>query len=148
MNKDTHSTIDDKLTELGLTECDKHRILVVDDQKAIRDVFKMIITYELPECRVDLAQNGAEAVELFKKDHDGILLMDLHMPVMDGQTAFYEIEKICHTEYCRMPSVVFCTGYEPPNGLNKVITNSPHCLLLKPVSGDRLIMEIRKRMAA
>ncbi|OGV58847.1 MAG: hypothetical protein A2283_00685 [Lentisphaerae bacterium RIFOXYA12_FULL_48_11] len=134
--------------EASITECDKTRILVVDDQKTVRDVFKLLITYELPECRVDLAENGAEAVDLFKKEHDGILLMDLHMPVMDGQTAFHEIEKICMLEHCKMPAVLFCTGYQPPNGLNKVIENSEHGLLLKPVSGDKLVAEIRKRMVA
>lgn len=148
MNTCTQIDAAERLTGLGLIECNRKRILVVDDQKAVRDVFKLIITYELPEYQVDLAENGAEAVELFKKEHDGILLMDLHMPVMDGQTAFYEIERICQAEHCRMPSVLFCTGYRPPNGFNKVIENSLHGLLLKPVTDDMLVAEIRKRMAA
>lgn len=149
MNSGEYNDIGNSNSIRTLVECNKKRILIVDDQSSVRDVFKLVISYELPECQVDVAENGAEAVELFRKDHDGILLMDLHMPVMDGQTAFYEIEKLCHAENCQMPSVLFCTGYQPPAGLASVISNKDmHGLLLKPVSCETLVSEIRKRMAA
>jgi CheY-like chemotaxis protein len=149
MKLETYSDRENGNMTVNLLECDRNRILVVDDQKTVRDVFRLVISYELPECHVDVVENGAEAVELFRKDHDGILLMDLNMPVMDGQAAFYEIERICNEEKRRMPSVLFCTGYQPPNGLNRLIEgNSSHGLLLKPVSGNKLVSEIRKRMAA
>jgi hypothetical protein len=68
---------------------------------------------------------------------------------MDGETAFHEIERICHAENCEMPSVLFCTGHQPPDGLNNVLTDdSAHGLLLKPISCETLVSEIRKRMPA
>lgn len=129
--------------------CNRKRILVVDDQPAVREVLRLVISYELPDCKVDLATNGAEAIDAFRKEHSGILLMDLHMPVMDGETAFHEIEKLCTLENYEMPSVVFCTGYEPPRGLcEAIMQNSLHGLLLKPILNETLITEVKKRMAA
>ncbi len=136
-----------ELKNTGPADCDRQRILIVDDQKAIRDVFKLVISCSLPACQVDMAEDGMQAVEIFKKEHDGILLMDLNMPVMDGKAAFHEIEKICQVENCQMPSVLFCTGYQSPAGPREIIqNNSLHGLLLKPVSGHTLITEIKKRL--
>jgi len=149
MNSKEHNKMTDGNEEIIPLACDKTRILVVDDQPSIRNVFKLLISSEMPGYQVDLAENGAQAVEFFQKDHECLLLMDLHMPVMDGETAFHEIEQICHQENREMPSVLFCTGYQPPHGLNEVLgINSIHSILIKPISGEKLINEIKKHIAA
>jgi len=43
---------------------------------------------------VDLAENGAIAVEKVKQNHYDLILMDIQMPVMDGYTATSNIRKI------------------------------------------------------
>jgi CheY-like chemotaxis protein len=129
--------------------CTPRRILIVDDEKAIRDVFQLVLTMGLPGCKADLAVNGAEAVSMFNDLHHELLLMDLHMPVMDGETAFYEIQKICDMNQWQMPSVVFCTGYEPSNMLKELIANQPaHCVLRKPVSNKILVDALKARLTA
>lgn len=131
----------------ALAPCTPRRILVVDDEKAIRDVFSLVLSLGLPDCRVDLAINGAEAVDCFRDVHHAVLLMDLHMPVMDGETAFVEIEKICEVEKWQMPSVVFCTGYEPSNVLKNMIDGNPsHCVLRKPVANNILLGALKERI--
>lgn len=128
--------------------CNKNRILIVDDEKLIRQVFEQVLSYGLPNCRLDLAVNGAEAVEYFRTAHQGIVLMDLRMPVMDGETAFTEIQKICQAENWDMPSVVFCTGYNPSDKIRKAVANNrAHYLLLKPVSTDILLEVLKSKLA-
>jgi CheY-like chemotaxis protein len=119
----------------------------VDDEPEIRSLFEMILKEDLPGCRVDMAKDGAEAVDRFKKEHHSVLLMDLHMPVLDGQGAFTAIEKACRDGNWQMPSVVFCTGFAPPDTVQQIVSSdSPHCLLSKPVSAECLVDAVRCRL--
>jgi|APCry1669188910_1035180.scaffolds.fasta_scaffold98991_1 CheY-like chemotaxis protein len=132
----------------GLTPCDKSRILLVDDERAILETLGRILSLRMPNCRIDVAVNGAEAVEQFSAAHHGVILMDLNMPVMDGQTAFIEIKKRCHEEKSEMPSVVFCTGYDPPDTLQTLIAGCPaHCVLRKPMTNKLLLETLQHRLS-
>lgn len=126
---------------------DKKRIMIVDDESAIRKTFKMILSHSIPDCRIDLAGNGAEAVEAFEKGHHALLIMDLHMPVMNGQQAFNEIKKMCENKHWEMPSIVFCTGYAHPDIIKDAVTSNPvHCLLSKPVNNQTLVETVKSRL--
>lgn len=127
--------------------CDRNRIMVVDDEKTILRLFQMILQTGMPDVTVDLAPNGAEAVKAFQAGHHAVLLMDLHMPVMDGYAAFTAIQEICDEKVWQMPSVVFCTGFAPPDPVREIVTGSQrHHLLSKPVSGDVLVEAIKSRL--
>jgi CheY-like chemotaxis protein len=127
--------------------CEKNRLLVVDDEKAIRTVFKQILSYGLKDCQIDLAANGQEALNAFMEAHYCLLLMDLNMPVMDGETAFIKITEICEEKNWEMPSVVFCTGYNPSHVIRDVVEHdSHHAILQKPVSNENLLKELRRRI--
>jgi signal transduction histidine kinase/CheY-like chemotaxis protein len=68
------------------------RILLADDS----DDNRFLILSYLPKNtgRVDVAENGAIAVELFQKNRYDVVLMDVEMPVMDGYTATRAIRRI------------------------------------------------------
>lgn len=68
------------------------RVLVVDDEKLIRDVIKEYLLLENFE--VEEASNGLEAVDKVKQDDFDIIIMDIMMPKMDGYTACREIKKL------------------------------------------------------
>lgn len=132
-----------------LVPCDRNRLLIVDDEKGIRSIFQQIITYGLPNCRIDLAVNGLEALESFRTNHQGVLLMDCCMPEMDGWTAFCKIKELCESEFWEMPSVAFCTAYNPSIPLSQLVkTDKRHCLLMKPVTNEALLDALRSRLAA
>jgi len=132
----------------GSIESNKERILLVDDERTILKLFQMILSSAFPDRKIDLAANGKEAVDLFLKEHQGVLVMDLHMPVMDGQAAFCEIEKTCRARNWEMPAVIFCTGFAPPDTVRNVVSSNPmHGLLSKPIGGDVLVEMVRSRLA-
>lgn len=68
------------------------RVLVVDDEKLIRDVIKEYLLLE--NMKVDEAENGLQAVDEVKHNDYDIIIMDIMMPKMDGYTACREIKKI------------------------------------------------------
>jgi len=125
------------------------RILVVDDEAMILQVFSRIISVRLPDCTVDVAPDGEKAIKSFKSQRQDLVVMDLHMPVMDGKTAFMEIQKLCEAEKQEMPPVLFVTGFSPPNELTKMIgPDSKHGILRKPVTAEVLISSIKTRLPA
>ncbi|NLY21606.1 MAG: response regulator transcription factor [Tissierellia bacterium] len=67
------------------------RILVVDDEKKIRDVIETYAKFEGYE--VDTAEDGMIAVEKCKDNDYDIIIMDIMMPRLDGYSAYKEIKK-------------------------------------------------------
>ena len=123
------------------------RLLIVDDEKTIRELFRMIVYSAIPELQIDVAVNGAEAVEIFKSTHPKVLLMDLHMPVMDGRMAFFEISRECEKRNWETPSVIFCTGFSPSDSIKQIVEDNPnHCLLAKPVGAETVISAVKERL--
>ena len=74
------------------------RILIVDDEEKIRE---MIAKYAVHEgYATDLACNGKEAVELFKKSEYDVVIMDIMMPELDGYKAFEKMKAINSDVHC------------------------------------------------
>ena len=58
------------------------RILVVDDEKSIRNTLKDVLEYEKYE--VSLAEDGASGIDLFTQGSFDVVLCDIKMAKMDG----------------------------------------------------------------
>lgn len=58
------------------------RVLIVDDEKEIRDLLRKYLEREL--YKVDLAINGEEALILFEKNKYNLIILDVMMPKVDG----------------------------------------------------------------
>ncbi|MBP1559783.1 MAG: response regulator transcription factor [Oscillospiraceae bacterium] len=67
------------------------KILIVDDEKMIRNVVKEYAEFEGYETAE--AENGMEAVEMCRKQDFDIIVMDIMMPRLDGYSAVKEIHK-------------------------------------------------------
>lgn len=70
---------------------ENYKILLVDDDKNIRDMVKLYLAKE--GFSVIEARNGQHGVEEFEKNNISLVLMDIMMPVMDGMQAVKEIRK-------------------------------------------------------
>ncbi len=135
------------MTAANLTKVDRGKILVVDDEKSIRDVFVHVLSHNLDGVRADVVANGAEAVEAFQDVRYAVILMDIRMPVLDGQQAFEKIMAFCEENNVEKPSIVFCTGFEPPTALMKQVAADPaHCILRKPVKNEDLVEALKSRL--
>lgn len=82
----------------------KIKVLIVDDEKIVRDFFKRLLT--LLNMEVVDAEDGYKAVELVKKEKFDLFFIDVRMPGMDGLETYREIRKIDPGA-----QVVMITGY-------------------------------------
>lgn len=73
-----------------------YRLLIAEDIALNMTLLRSILSAVLPNAELLEVQNGKEAVELFRGSAESIdlILMDLHMPEMDGIEAVTEIRKI------------------------------------------------------
>ncbi|MDI6775135.1 MAG: response regulator [Verrucomicrobiota bacterium] len=123
------------------------QILIADDEQSVGKVYQRIITGHFPDWQVDLVANGFDAIEAFRRKRHDVVIMDIHMPVMDGAQAEYEIREFCEEREIPEPAIIFCTGYLPPDGVREIVETNPCCsLLLKPIAMDTLIKEIERRL--
>lgn len=81
------------------------KILVVDDEKDIRDLIKDALVRE--NFSVITSEGGEDAILLSKKEKPDLILLDIAIPLMDGYTICERIKKDGATK--NIP-VVFLTG--------------------------------------
>ena len=67
------------------------RILVIDDERAVRDLISDALNIEGHE--VVTAENGKEGLDLIGQYRFDLVFCDLRMPEMDGQTLYEEVQR-------------------------------------------------------
>ena len=68
------------------------RILIIDDEKSIRNTLREILEYE--SYQVDEAANGEEGLQKIEKEEYDAVLCDIKMPKMDGMTVLSKAKEI------------------------------------------------------
>ena len=92
--------------------------------------------------KVSVADNGKEAVEIFKKYDFDLILMDIEMPKMNGREATQEIRKLEKGK--NIPIIAF-TAYAIKAEKEKCMAAGMNEYISKPYKLDKLI-EIIKNM--
>ncbi|MGD2034054.1 MAG: tetratricopeptide repeat protein, partial [Bacteroidales bacterium] len=110
-------------------------ILVAEDEELNFKVLNSCLTRT--RAKIIHARNGAEAIELFKKEKTDLILMDLQMPVMDGFQATYEIKKIDYN----MP-VIAQTSYVFANEKERCLDAGCDDFISKPLDLEYLLSKI------
>ena len=131
----------------GSVPCNPRCLLIVDDEEQNRKLHQTIIHSAFPSVKCEQAADGAMAVSQFIAHHPLVIVLDIVMPILDGEEAYYQIEEYCQTNNWQPPRVVFCTGHSPSVGLRNVVASDPaNCLLQKPIRRNILITALSKRL--
>lgn len=107
------------------------KILVVDDEQAIRDLLRDLLESE--GCRVYLAPGGREALGLFEAHQFDAIFTDVGMPGMSGWELAHAIRKRNET----IPIAVI-TGWGEAVGSNEQKEARVHWVIAKPFTAQRI----------
>ncbi|MGD9992972.1 MAG: sigma-54-dependent transcriptional regulator [Salinivirgaceae bacterium] len=112
------------------------KILVIDDEKSIRNTLKDILEYEKHE--VVLAANGMEGLEQLQNQSFDAVLLDIKMPEMDGIEV---LEKI-NASYPEV-QVVMISGHGTVDVAVKAVKMGAYDFIEKPLDLNRLLVTLR-----
>ena len=122
------------LREEDMTASSVPRILIVDDEKHVREAVSTWFYQRGFFVRV--AENGARAVSMCDEETFDIVLMDLEMPVMNGSAAIKEVR----AKHPGLPIVVF-SGFS--SQMQDAANMGANRILQKPLSLRDLEREVR-----
>ena len=116
------------------------KVLIVDDELAIREGMPYVIEWEKYGFKVaGQASNGQEALEKVEKLKPDLVISDIRMPVMDGLEL---IEKLCVSK--SNVKTIILSGYDEFEYAKKAIEYNASGYLLKPVEEEELIELLTK----
>jgi len=118
------------------------RILLADDSEDNR--FLILSYLKLSGSSIDVAENGAVAVELFPARQYDIVLMDVEMPVMDGYTATRAIRALEQTRGAAATPVLALTAHAFAGMAQKTLEAGFTEVLTKPIRRATLLEALAK----
>ena len=116
-------------------------VLVVDDSRFMRTQLRILLSKR--GFIVYDAVDGKEALLIIKKNHIDAAIIDLEMPVMDGNKLLGAIKR--DKKNLLMP-VMVVSGTNDPDKIAKVIKNGASDFIKKPYANEELILRIDKMM--
>jgi CheY-like chemotaxis protein len=116
-------------------------VLVVDDEEGIRDMYQIVFPTLSNGLRIITAASATEALERVRLSRPDVILMDLHMPGVDGieatrrlkadaSTAHIPVIALTGEAHVHEARFAGCAGY-----------------LFKPCGAEAVIQEIRRVLA-
>src|SRR5215467_14932129 len=118
------------------TTVSKGRVLVIDDEPAIRESLQALLTIE-GGYAVDLAENGAEGLHRLANRGYDLVLLDLMMPDMSGMDVLHEVRG-----RDRETPIFMITAYGSLQAAVDALKAGADDYFPKPFENDKLIREI------
>jgi two-component system nitrogen regulation response regulator NtrX len=112
------------------------KILVIDDERAIRNTLKEILEFEKHE--VDIAEDGASGLEIFKANIYDVVLCDIKMPNMDGIEVLAKLQ-----EHSTEIPVIMISGHGNIDTAVESIKKGAYDFIEKPLDLNRLLITLR-----
>ncbi len=110
-------------------------LLVVDDSPDNRNLIQRYLT-KIKQFRLVFAQNGQEAIDVFKSRTVSIVLMDMQMPIMSGYDA---AAKIRNLENGRHIPIIALTAHQGQSEIDKCVEAGCTAYLAKPIRKKSLL---------
>jgi len=116
----------------------KEIILVVDDEKEIRDLIGIYLLND--GYSVIKVANGVEALDVLKDEHVDLIILDIMMPIMDGLEACMKIR-----EYKNMPIIMLSAKSEDMDKIMGLTTGADD-YVSKPFNPLELLARVKSQL--
>lgn len=117
-------------------------VLVVDDSATVRDLLSRRLGRK--GYSVIIAGDGQEGIDVARRAGPDIIVMDLHMPVLDGWQATRELRKLAETRHV---PILALTAYDSSKDRSAAIDAGCNDFDSKPISMPRLIAKIERLLS-
>jgi PAS domain S-box-containing protein len=124
----------------SLASIDGTRVLLVEDNELNRLVAQNSLKHF--NCIVSEAENGAEALELLKKQNYDVILMDIQMPEMDG----IEATKIIRNEFLLQTPIIALTANAFKTEIEKCKNAGMNDYITKPFDESVFVETIARQL--
>lgn len=114
-------------------------ILVIDDEKSIRNTLKDVLEYE--KHNVELAEDGQMGVEMFEKGTYDLILCDIKMPKMDGLEVLDKIFQQTHDI-----QIIMISGHGNIETAVEAIKKGAFDFIEKPLDLNRLLITVKNAL--
>lgn len=121
-----------------MSEATSIRVLIADDHPVVRHGLAAILSSRPGITVVAQANDGREAIDLFRQHRPDVTLIDLRMPEIDGVEAIAVIRQIV-----RHARIVILTTYDTDEEIYRGLSAGAMAYLLKGTPPDELINTIR-----
>ena len=115
------------------------RILLAEDVELNAEILEDSLALE--DIKVDHAENGVFVLQMFENSTEGdyaAILMDIHMPVMDGLEAAKAIRALDRADAKKIP-IIALTGNAFDEDINRSVEAGMNAHLIKPVDSEQLV---------
>lgn len=127
-------TLDLRDTDAPSAWSGRPRILVVDDDEAVRDTVRVVL--ELEGFDVDTTGSGLAAIELAARRHPQVAVLDVLLPDVDGWAV---AERLLSDDGATQTAVVFCTAASGAASRERARRLGAAGLIGKPFNPERLV---------
>lgn len=127
----------------GWERLDGRAILLVEDNPINQEVVQDLL--ELVGARVTLAGDGLRGIELLQSRPFDLVLMDIHMPTMDGFEATAEIRK--DPRFAQLP-IVALTANALEGDLERCLAAGMNDYIAKPIHPGRMFATLARHLQA
>jgi|TARA_B100002003_G_scaffold240477_1_gene261079 two-component system nitrogen regulation response regulator NtrX len=115
------------------------RVLVVDDEEAIRSTMKQAIDYAGHDCL--LARSGQEGLDMVERESPDVVFLDIKMPGMDGLEVLKRIREIDESV-----EVVIISGHGTMETGREATKLGAFSCLTKPIETGDILLNIRNAL--
>ena len=120
----------------------EYKILIVDDVVSNVLLLKILLTNE--KFQVCTANNGTSCIEMAKKEHPDLILLDVMMPDISGFDTAIILKKDDETK--EIP-IIFLTALNTPADLVKGFQVGANDFLTKPFNKEELVMRVMQQIS-